>query len=270
MPSRPLLAITDWPGGFEQTKCWMDFVVPPWMRMGFDPVVCHAGEFEHREGAVFLHGRKVDIIYRMFLPAEMTDEPATWELIDPILSAVERGSVHLYAGMDCEVFGSKASLAMLSDERNRTLFTPTEGELIERVLPWTRFLRAEKSTRCGESVDLLPYVLANREHLLIKPTTLYGSRGVTAGWRVDQSEWNAQVNNAVGRQFVVQERVLPTAERFLNETGGVLHEMVVLYGIMLVGGRYAGGLARVNPDKEVGILNITNAEIGCTFHVEEQ
>jgi hypothetical protein len=270
LPPRPLLALTDWPDGFAKTKCWMDFVVPAWMRMGFDTLVCHAGDFEHRDGAVYLHGRKVDIIYRMFLPGEMAEEQRSFDLVNPILDAVERGAVHLFAGLDCELYGNKGSLAMLSDERNRSAFTAAELDLIERILPWTRFLRDERVSRDGETVGLVSYALANRDHLVLKPTLLYGGVGVTPGWCVAEDEWAAQVHASVGGPFVLQERVRPTAERFVAESGGGFEEKVVAYGVMLVGGKYAGTLARATPDKQVGIVSmLRGAQIGCAFHVAD-
>ncbi len=38
-------------------------------------------------------------------------------------------------------FGSKAALAMLSDQRNRHLFTAAELASLDRILPWTRMVR---------------------------------------------------------------------------------------------------------------------------------
>ncbi len=270
-PSRPLLALTDWPDGFAKTKCWMDFVVPAWMRMGFDTLVCHTGDFEHRGGAVYLHGRKVDIIYRMFLPGEMADEQRSFDLVNPILEAAARETVQLFAPLDSELYGNKGSLAIVSDERNRSAFSAGELSLIDRVLPWTRFLRDERVSHQGESVDLLRYVLANQDHLVLKPTLLYGGVGVTPGWTVSQQEWTDRVRAAMGGPFVVQERVWPTAERFVAESGTGFEEKVIAYGFMLIGGRYAGTLIRATPDKQVGIVSmLRGAQIGCAFDAADQ
>ncbi|MCD0484239.1 ATP-grasp domain-containing protein [Streptacidiphilus sp. ASG 303] len=268
LPERPVLAITEWPDGYAKTKPWLDFVVPDWLRNGFDAVVCHLGELDYRDGDPYVHGRRVDVVYRIFLPGELEEGQRSHDLVDPLLDAVERGRTFLFAGLDCELYGNKGSLAMLSDERNRGAFGTAEHALVERILPWTRFLRDEKVQRHGESVDLLPYVLAHQDRLALKPTLLYGGVGVVPGWSVGPEEWEAHVRGAVGGPFVVQERVLPVAERFVADSGRGFERMVVAYGVLMVGSEYSGMLVRGTPDPGVGIVSMSNgAQIGCCFHV---
>ncbi|WP_327064769.1 ATP-grasp domain-containing protein [Kitasatospora sp. NBC_01302] len=271
LPERPVLALTEWPDGYAKTKPWLDFVVPDWLRNGFDTVVCHLGEFEYRNGVPHIHGRKVDVVYRIFLPGEMADEQRSYDLVDPLLAAVERGETFLFAGLDCELYGNKGSLAMLSDERNRPALSAAEHELVDRILPWTRFLREERVERAGERIDLLPFALANKDRLALKPTLLYGGVGVIPGWSVGQEEWEAHLRGAVDGPYVVQERVLPVAERFVRDDGRGFEQMVVAYGVLMVGSDYAGMLVRGTPDPQVGIVSMSNgAQIGCCFHVEDR
>ncbi|MFC8952659.1 ATP-grasp domain-containing protein [Streptomyces sp. NPDC057101] len=271
LPARPVLALTEWPDGYTYTKPWLDFVVPDWLRHGFDAVVCSLAEFDYRDGVPHVHGRKVDVVYRIFLPGEMADEQRSRDLVDPLLDAVHAGDTFLFAGLDCELYGNKGSLAMLSDERNRDAFTADELALVERILPWTRFLRDETVHRDGDTVDLLPYVLAHKDSLALKPTLLYGGVGVIPGWSVDQEEWEKHIRGAVGGPFVVQERVLPVAERFLAEDGLGFERMVVAYGVLMVGGTYSGMLVRGTPDPRVGIVSMSNgAQIGCCYHVTDE
>ncbi|WP_434739621.1 ATP-grasp domain-containing protein [Micromonospora sp. SH-82] len=268
---RPLLAITDWPEGFAKTKCWMDFVVPGFTDLGFDTVVCHLDQFDYVDGEVRLDDRRVDVVYRMFLPGEMPDEQRTYDRVEPLFDAVERGTVELFAPLDSELYGNKGSLALLSDERTRHLFTAEEAALVDRLLPWTRFLREEQVSVVDDRVDLVPYALANREQLVLKPTLLYGGVGVTPGWTVDQDEWERRIRGAVDGPYVVQQRVLPTTERFRSDTGPGFDRMAVAYGVMLIGSRYAGTLARAVPDPSVGIVSMLNgAQIGCVFHVHDE
>ncbi|MET8412874.1 ATP-grasp domain-containing protein [Streptomyces sp. NPDC005195] len=268
LPTRPVLALTEWPDGYAYTKPWLDFVVPDWLRHGFDTVVCSLAEFDYRDGVPYIYGRKVDVVYRIFLPGEMADEQRSYDLVDPLLDAVGQGHTFLFAGLDCELYGNKGSLAMLSDERNREAFSAQEHDLIGRILPWTRFVRDETAQRDGRSVDLLPFVMAHKNQLALKPTLLYGGVGVVPGWTVGQEEWEAHIRGAVGGPFVVQERVLPVAERFVTEDGLGFERMAVAYGVLMVGGSYSGMLVRGTPDPEVGIVSMSNgAQIGCCYHV---
>lgn len=271
MPSRPVLAITDWPTDYAKGKAWLDFVVPAWMRLGFDPVVCHIGELTYPDGVPHVHGKKIDIIYRIFLPGEITDEQSSYDLVDPLLAAVEKGHTYLFAGLDCELYGNKGSLAIISDQGNAHVFDEREHDLIDRVLPWTRFLREGKAPLHGEPIDLVPYVLSNKDSLALKPTILYGGVGVITGWTVTQGEWERHIADAIGGPYVVQQRVLPLAERFVSDTGPGFQEMVVAYGVMMVDSKYAGMLVRGIPDAGAGIVSMSNgAQIGCAFHVEDR
>ena len=56
---------------------------------------------------------------------------------------------------------------------------------------WTRVM-AERKTQCrGELVDLVPYVLARRERLVLKPNDEYGGKGIVLGWTEDGPAWEA-------------------------------------------------------------------------------
>ena len=39
----------------------------------------------------------------------------------------------------------------------------------------------------GKDVDLIPFILTNRERLVLKPNDDYGGRGIVLGWTVDDS-----------------------------------------------------------------------------------
>jgi hypothetical protein len=71
---------------------------------------------------------------------------------------------------------------VLSDERNVGLFPDDEREAIEAHIPWTRLV-AERTTRHGgRKIDLVPFILAQRERLVLKPNDEYGGKGIVLGW----------------------------------------------------------------------------------------
>lgn len=59
-----------------------------------------------------------------------------------LVERVHRAPVALTSRLDAELYGNKGALAMLSDDRHRGAFSATELARINRVLPWTRPLRA--------------------------------------------------------------------------------------------------------------------------------
>jgi len=93
-----------------------------------------------------------------------------------------------------------AALAMLSDERNRHLFTTAELASIDRILPWTRAVRPGPVTlEDGQRADLLDYAISHQDDLILKPTLRYGGQDVLPGWHHQTSPelWRKQLARAL-------------------------------------------------------------------------
>ncbi|OKJ11687.1 hypothetical protein [Kitasatospora sp. CB01950] len=240
---RPVVALTDWPANFENEIAYMRQLCARWAEIGLEAHPCHIGQLEVRDGQVWLDDKPVDIVFRTFAISQILDAP---ELLDPVLGAADRGEVKIFTPLDTAAYSSKGALAMLSDEENRGVFSSAELESIDRLLPWTRMVRAGRVTlENGESVDLVDYALENRHELVLKPTSLYGNRGVVLGWspEVTAQEWREQLDSALDAPYVVQRRVRPTAELFPDENGE-LHPWNVLWGMFSVVNGYGGANAR--------------------------
>ena len=100
----------------------------------------------------------------------------------------------------CKMLHKKASLAVLSDERNARLFDADEREAIAAHIPWTRVGRgaadrlptAPRSTWSRSCAE-------HREQLVLKPNDDYGGKGIVLGWEVDDAEWEAAVRDGARR-----------------------------------------------------------------------
>jgi uncharacterized circularly permuted ATP-grasp superfamily protein len=78
-------------------------------------------------------------------------------------------------------------------------------------VPWTRLVRQEKTDYFGKEIDLLEYIKANRDKLVLKPNDVYGGHGITIGWNTDEIRWEEAMRSAlVNGDYLAQERV-PTA-----------------------------------------------------------
>ena len=88
----------------------------------------------------------------------------------------------------CKILHKKASLAVLHDERNASLFDADEREAIAASIPWTRVVEERKTTHDGDDVDLLPFIADHREQLVLKPNDEYGGKGIVLGWEVDDAD----------------------------------------------------------------------------------
>jgi hypothetical protein len=255
--SFPVVAVTDWPDHYPRFAPYLRRLAVRWRELGLDARPCHLGELEVRGGRVWLAGRAVDIIFRLFLIEHLL-EPGGPELIEPVLGAAGRGEVALFTPLDSELYGSKGALAMLSDGRNRHLFSPAELASFDRILPWTRMVRPGPVTLTGgRVVDLIDYAVGHQRDLVLKPALLGGGRGVVLGSdrQCSPQRWRAQLAAAAGGPYVIQRRIRPVPELFPGE-GGELVPWIVTWGVFTLTCGHGGIYTRaVTAESQVGTIN---------------
>ena len=260
-----VMAAADWPESFVGLEPILWYAAAELAKFGIDCRPCHVGQLVPRNGRVWLDDTAIDVVFRIFLIEDLL-HPDGPRLIDPVLRAAERGEVKLFTPMDAELYGSKAALALLSDEANRHLYSAEELASLDRILPWTRMICAGPVTVDGERVDLVEYATAQREDLLIKPTALHGGIGVVQGWLVDQDEWSRQLKAAMTGPFVLQRRIRPLAEPFPAEGG--LQPWVLGWGVFHGIDGYSGMIVRGSSDPDVAVMNMASDGVNgtCCFH----
>lgn len=265
--STPVVVITDTPENFAPFEKRFQFMAKIWSQMGLDGIACPLDRFEERAGRLFADGRQVDVVYRYFLIEDLLD-PDSQRLIEPILRVAEKGNVGLISRMDTELYGSKAMLALLSDEVSQPAFTAEEAELIDRLLPWTRMLREGPSTADGVAVDLMRYAQANQPTLVLKPSLMHGGIGVVPGWTVSPQRWQECLRTCCGGPYVLQRRVRPVTESFpVAGKPGTVEPVALNWGVFLTRGTYAGAFLRGTTDPDAGVVSrATGARVGCCFH----
>jgi len=69
-------------------------------------------------------------------------------------------------------------------------------------------------------VDLVPFIVAQRERLVLKPNDAYGGQGIVLGWEVDDAAWERALGTALTEPHVVQERVPIPSEPFPSMVDG--------------------------------------------------
>jgi hypothetical protein len=175
--------------------------------------------------------------------------------------------------MDSEMFASKGAMAILSDEKNRSVFSAEELACLDRILPWTRMVRPGPVTlEDGSQVDLLDYVLSHQDDLVLKPTWLHGGSGVVLGWLKDVTpeSWEKQVRAALDGPFVIQRRIRPVPELFQAEDGDVT-PWIVAWGVFMMLGRYAGAFVRAaTVESNVEVINVAGGHAYVSACLEEQ
>jgi hypothetical protein len=265
--SFPVVAVTDWPSSYEQRLGpYMHKLAARWRGYGLDAHACHIGELEVRGGRVWLGGRAVDIVARMFLMDYLL-EPGAAELMDPVVDAYARGEVAMWTPPDTEVFDSKATLALICDQRNRHVFSADELAVIDRIVPWTAVVAPGQATlEDGTRVDLLDYAASHADDLVLKPSMRWGGQGVVPGWHAGTSpeRWRAELARASGGPYVLQRRIRPLPELFPGEDGEPV-PWIVAWGVFTGAGGYGGIIARAaTVESGVAVLNLSSgALLGC-------
>ncbi len=186
-------------------------------RMGYPCEVADPRSLECRDGWIYANGRKIDILYRRLLMNEY------YEIRDeckPYLEGYIAQKTCYLNTFRSKLVHKKAIFSLLTDERYTRHLTAEQQQSIRDHIPWTRMLRAERTTFRGLDIDLLEFVRNNRNYFVIKPNDEYGGKGVTLGFSASQAEWDDAIAQSARHQFVVQEVVDIHREPFLQKTAG--------------------------------------------------
>lgn len=248
----PQVCILDW----KEVPTYSEFVlfeqefaargIPVWIGDPRDAV------FEN--GRLMVGGRHVTLIYKRVL----IDELVTREGLDsPVVRAVQAGAVCMVNPFRCKLLHKKASLAVVSDERQAHLLNADERAAVAAHVPWTRVVEERTTEYTSGAVDLVPFIAANRERLVLKPNDEYGGKGIVLGWTVDDAAWQAAIQTALAEPYIVQERVVVPSEPWPALVDGALHigdRMLDTAPFLANGTTVSGCLTRIATDP---LLNVT-------------
>jgi hypothetical protein len=242
----PVVAVADYPRSYERKYGpFINQLVAYWRGYGVDAHGCHLGQLEYRNGKVWLHGRKVDVIVRRWV-FQFLLEPEAPGLLEPLLAAVGRGDVQLFIPMDMSLYGSKTALAMVSGPDGQADLSAAERAAVDRVLPWTReVVPGPVTLEDGQRTDLYEYALSHQDDLVLKPSLRYSGLGVVPGWdpRTSPQRWRQQLDEAMNSPYVLQRRIRPESELFPGPDG-TLDPWLVTWGLFTMVNGFGGVFAR--------------------------
>lgn len=263
---RPYVAVVDTPENFPSVEAILNEAARQLVPLGLDCHPCPLDQLEFHDDRVWLGGRPVDVVYRVFMVEDVM-KPGVPEMLEPLLLAVDRGQVPIFTPLDAELYGSKGALALVSDEAYRDRYSADELASLDRFLPWTRMVRPGAVTVGGLCVDLQDYAVANQTELVLKPVAEHGGQGITLGWQVDAATWSDRLLEAMERPYVIQERVRPVPELFPIDDG--VEPWVLNWGVMLVARGYGGAFVRGIRNLDGGLVSVNrDATATCCFHQE--
>ncbi len=268
---KPRIAILDW----REVPTYSEFVLFEkfFKEQGIECIITDPREVEYRNGRLMAGDFHITLIYKRVLTSELVERGG---MDHPVVRAVLDGAVCMVNPFRCKILHKKASLAVLSDERNAGLFTLNELEAIYAHIPWTCLVEerhAQFHDKAGtHAIDLIPFILAHREQLVLKPNDEYGGKGVTLGWLCSSDEWEKAIQAALSDPFVVQERVTIPTEPFPSMIDGkvtFLERMLDTNPLVFYGDYVDGCLSRLSAEALLNVTAGTGSAV-ATFVVEKR
>ncbi|HNU08325.1 MAG TPA: hypothetical protein PKO33_11215 [Pyrinomonadaceae bacterium] len=247
---RPNIAIVDWEG--VSTFSEFKILERHWLMNGYNTVIANPYELDYDGEHLRVGDFVVDIFYKRVIIHEFLER---FDESHPLIRAYSDGKVLMANNFRVKIPHKKTSFAVLSEGRWAHLFTPDQLRAIDRHIPWTRRIRAAKTSYRGEEVDLLECVRQNRERFILKPHDDYGGHGIRFGWESSESEWETVIDQALDAIFVVQERV-PVEKTSIPTYSGEhanLENLNIDFDPFLFRGKVHGGLVRLSSKSLVNV-----------------
>jgi hypothetical protein len=223
---------------------------------GYPSIIAAPEDLEFSNGRLRAGDFVIDIVYKRLLVNEylpiMKEHPA-------LLDAYRARAVCMVNSFRSKIIHKKALFAVLTDARYASLFTEDEQSKISQHVPWTRKVRTGKSDYHGKEIDLLEFIDARRDQLVLKPNDDYGGHGIYIGWNTDEIGWDEAIHNALGNgDYLVQERV-PTAKEIFpaltNEGTIAFAEQLVDLDPLLFNGKVGSAFTRLSSNE---LANVTS------------
>lgn len=243
--SVPQIAIVDLAG--RPTQSEFELFKEFFEREGYPSTICSPEQLEFDNDRLRVGDFQIDIVYKRLLVNEylpiMNEYPA-------LVDAYRAGAICMVNSFRSKLIHKKALFAVLTDQRRAGLFSQEEQEAIRKHVPWTRVVRAGKSDYFGKEIELLEYIKANREKLVLKPNDDYGGHGITIGWNADEVNWDEALREALqDGDYIAQERVPTARETFpaLKDDGTIeFAEQLVDLDPLLFNGKVGSAFTRLS------------------------
>ena len=218
-PKKPNIAIIEFrdPTGRSEYEIFRDY----FRHEGYQTEILSPDQLEYRNGVLrTASGMEINLIYRRISAQEFL---LRFTLNHPLVQAYKERRVCIVNSFRSELSHKKAMFALLTDDTLTAKFPLNERKAIKEHLPWTRVVKAGKTSGRDEPIDdLLEYIRQNREKLILRPNDDYGDLHSYVGYEHDEGAWARAVREAQMSPYVVQERVRPARTVFPLMTYGHL------------------------------------------------
>jgi len=247
----PSIAIVDWEGlptqaEFELFKAYFE-------EAGYPTTIADPRALTF-EGGRLRHGDfEIDLVYKRLLTNDFLEHI---DELDALHRAYAERAIVMVNSFRGKYVHKKMFFGVLTNERYAGLFTDEERRAIAAHVPWTRRVADVRTEYKGEAGDLVAFVRANRDRLVMKPNDDYGGHGVFLGWETSADDWERAIARALERPYVVQQRVPLKKVAMPTFSGGLrLDEVFVDFNPFLFHNEVEGALIRLSSSS---LLNVTS------------
>lgn len=250
--TKPQIAIVDYKGlptqrEFELFKEYFE-------TNGYATTIADPRDLELREGKLH-HGEfHIDLVYRRVLTTELLEKV---DECRAFVDAYKAGAAVFVNSFRTKFVHKKMLFGVLTDDRHQHYFSKAEQQIIRESVPWTRRVEDTRTTHADSEVDLLEFVRANRETLVLKPNDDYGGHGIFIGWESDAAAWDKAIEEALRGDYLAQRRVNTSREvfPFVDESGVQMIEQLLDLDPLLFFGKVAGAFTRLSSSS---LANVTS------------
>ena len=146
---KPNIAIVDWRGVSTESEFFV--LRDLFARAGCPTVIADPHDLTYDSKHLYAGDFRVDIFYKRVIIHEFLEK---FDAAHPLVRAYADGKACMANSFRSKLAHKKAGLAVLTDERFATLFTPAQRAAIRAHIPWTRRVQAGRATFAGASVQL--------------------------------------------------------------------------------------------------------------------
>lgn len=180
-------------------------------------------ELRLHAGEIWYEDVPIDLIYRDHEINDLAAKEEAGEDMSAMRHALLTGRA--VSSLAAE-FDHKSAFQVFTSPRFLEYFSLEERRVFTHHIPWTRLVEDARSTDPdGNEIELLHWLSANREDLVLKPNRAYGGEGIQLGREMEPRDWDLALAKALGEpsKWVVQ-RYHPVAEKdfpIIDEDGNL-------------------------------------------------
>jgi hypothetical protein len=216
---KPNIAIVEFRSTYHAPQSEYELFRDYFRQEGYAVEIVSPEQLEYRNHVLRKGNFEINVVYRRLGVQEFL---IRFDLAHPLVQAYRDRAVCVVNSFRSELAHKKAMFGLLTDDALTAKFPAAERKAIREHVPWTRLVTAGRTTYREQSIDLLEFIIQNRERLALKPNDDYSDLHVYFGWEMDAAQWERALKQATRSPYVVQERVEPVRSVFPMMTFGQL------------------------------------------------